>query len=163
MARKKKKKASGEADGRKVVARNKRARHRFDIEEVMEAGIVLAGTEVKSLREGQAGLREAYADIKDGEVYLENCHIAPYSHATYANHDPYRPRKLLLHGQQIKRLIGKVAEKGYSLVPLEIYFSRGLAKVSLGLGKGKKVVDRREEIKRRDLDREMQREKSRYK
>jgi len=143
-----------------VVARNKQARHRFDIEEVTEAGMVLTGTEVKSLRGGQASLRDAYATVRNGEVFLENCHIAPYSHANFANHDPYRPRKLLLRGREIKRLIGKVTEKGYTLVPLEIYFNdRSLAKVSLGLGKGKKVHDRREEIKRRDLDREMQRER----
>ena len=141
-----------------MVARNKAARARYEIENVIESGIELRGTEVKSIRSGGANLRDSYADVRNGEVFLENCHIAPYSFSNRFNHDPLRPRKLLLHRREINKLIGKVAEKGYTLVPLEIYFTRGKAKVSLGVGKGKKLFDRRETIRRRDINRDMQRE-----
>jgi len=148
--------------GKKVVARNKIARYRFEIDNVIEAGMALIGTEVKSLRAGGATMRDSYATIRGGEVFLEHCHIAPYAFGNRANHEPMRSRKLLLQKKEIKKLIGKVAERGYTLVPLEIYFVRGKAKVTLGVGKGKKTADRREEIRRRDMDRDMEREKRRY-
>lgn len=144
-------------EGRKVVARNKFAKSLYDIEEVFEAGMVLVGTEVKSLRAGSADLRDAYADIRNGEIFLQNAHIAPYAFGNRANHDPLRQRKLLLHKREIKKLIGKVEQKGYTLVPLEIYFKNGKAKVALALAKGKKTVDRRETIKRKEQQREMER------
>jgi len=154
-----KSKSGPQDEGRKVVARNKVARARYEIENVIETGIELRGTEVKSIRSGGANLRDSYADVRNGEVFLENCHIAPYSFSNRFNHDPLRTRKLLLHRREINKLIGKVAEKGYTLVPLEIYFTpRGKAKVSLGVGKGKKLFDRRETIRRRDINRDMQRE-----
>ncbi len=153
-----KNKAGAVDPGRKVVARNRAARARYEIESVIEAGMMLLGTEIKSVRGGGANLRDSYADVRDTEIFLENCHIAPYAFGNRSNHDPLRSRKLLLHKREINKLIGKVAEKGYTLVPLEIYLMRGKAKVSLGVGKGKKTFDRREEIKRRDLNLEMQRE-----
>lgn len=160
----KSKKSSGKDSdpSRKVVARNKIARHRYEFEDYYEAGMALVGTEVKSLRNGGAALRDSYADVKSGEVFLENCHIAPYSFGNRANHDPLRSRKLLMHKREIKKLIGKIAERGYALVPVEIYFTGGKAKVKLGLGKGKKTLDRREEIKKRDMERDMERERRRY-
>ena len=162
MGRKKTNAGVESSSGRKVVARNKIARVRYDIEKVVEVGVALVGTEVKSLRAGTANLRDAYADIRNGEVFLENCHIAPYAFGNISNHAPLRPQKLLLHKKEIKKLVGKVAERGYTLIPLEIYFVRGKAKVALGLGKGKRFFDRREEIRRRDIDRETERERRRY-
>lgn len=144
-------------EGHKVVARNKFAKALYEIEEVFEAGIVLVGTEVKSLRAGNANLRDSYADIRNGEIILQNAHIAPYAFGNRANHDPLRPRKLLLHKREIKKLIGKVEQRGYTLVPLEIYFKNGKAKVALALAKGKKTVDRRESIKRKEQEIEMAR------
>jgi len=133
--------------------------HNYHIEERLEAGIVLAGTEVKSLREGRVNLNDSYARIKNGEMYLVGAHISPYSFGNLLNHDPKRERKLLLHKREIKRLTGKVAEKGYTLVPLSIYFNdRNLAKVEIALAKGKTLVDKREEIKRRDEKRILERE-----
>ena len=147
-------------DGRKVVARNKFARSSYEIEETFEAGMALVGTEVKSLRAGSANLRDSFADVRNGEVFLENAHIAPYAFGNRANHNPLRSRKLLLHKREIKKLIGKVTQRGFSLVPLEIYFVKnGKAKVSLALGRGKKTYDRREDIKKREMQREMDREK----
>ena len=145
-------------DGRKVVARNKFARSLYQVEQVFEVGMALVGTEVKSLRAGTANLRDSFAEIRNGEVFLQNAHFAPYAFGNRANHDPTRPRKLLLHKREIKKLIGKVEQRGYTLIPLEIYFVRGKAKVSLALGKGKKTIDRREDIKRREMKREMDRE-----
>ena len=144
-----------------MVARNRPARARYEIEDVIEAGMMLLGTEIKSIRGGGANLRDSYAGVRDAEIFLENCHIAPYAFGNRSNHDPLRSRKLLLHRREINKLIGKVAERGYTLVPLEIYIQRGKAKVSLGVGKGKKTFDRREEIRRRDIDRDMQREMQR--
>jgi SsrA-binding protein len=143
--------------GIKVVARNKRARFDYELGDRFEAGLVLAGTEVKSLRLGKASLNEAYARIKDGEGWLLGCQIQPYPFAYYDNHEPTRPRKLLLHKRELKRLTGKVAEQGYSLIPLAIYFKQGRAKVELALAKGRKKSDKRALIKKRDQEREMAR------
>lgn len=144
-------------EGRKVVARNKFARSLYDIEESFEAGMALWGTEVKSLRAGSASLRDSFADVRHEEVFLENAHFAPYAFGNRANHDPLRSRKLLLHKREIKKLIGKVTQRGYTLVPLEIYFVNGKAKISIALGKGKRTIDRREDIKKREMQREMDR------
>ena len=142
---------------RESVARNKRARHDYELIETWEAVIVLVGSEVKSLRDGKANLQDAYGIVRDGELYLLNCHIAPYSKSGYVRHEPTRTRKLLLHKAEIRRLIGAVERKGLTLVPLELYFKRGLAKVSIALGRGKKLHDKRDDEKKRDADREMAR------
>ena len=142
----------------KVVATNRKAFHDYFIEEKFEAGIVLQGTEVKSLREGRVNLQDSYASVRDNEVFLHNCHVSPYSHGNIMNHDPTRVRKLLLHKTEINRLQGKTQQKGLTLIPLRIYFSqRGHAKVELGLAKGKKLYDRRESIKAREAGREVER------
>ncbi|RJQ51123.1 MAG: SsrA-binding protein SmpB, partial [Actinobacteria bacterium] len=134
----------------KVVATNRKAYHDYDIEEVYEAGIVLQGTEVKSLRVGRANLRDSFARVKGDELYLHNVHISPYSHGNIANHEPRRMRKLLLHKAEIKRLMGKVAERGLTLVPLRIYFKGNVAKVELALARGKARYDKRRAIADRD-------------
>ncbi|GAB4278311.1 MAG: SsrA-binding protein SmpB [Deferrisomatales bacterium] len=144
-------------EGVKVACTNKKARRDYHIEETLEAGLVLRGSEVKSLREGKANLTDAYASVRDGEVWLTGLHISPYSHARMEEQDPTRERKLLLHAQEIRRLIGKIQQKGYTLIPLRIYFRRGYAKVELGLGKGKKLYDKREDLKKADARREMER------
>ena len=136
---------------------NRQARFNYEILEKFEAGISLRGTEVKSIREGRANLKEAYADIRDGEVYLVGAHISPYSHGNIANHEPVRDRRLLLKAVEIKRLQGKVMEKGLTLVPMCLYLKGRLIKVELGVGRGKKLVDKREDLKRRDQEREVQR------
>ncbi len=141
----------------KLICQNKKAWHNYFIEETYEAGISLLGTEVKSLREGKANLGDSYAKIKDGEIFLVDAHISPYSHANRFNHDPLRPRKLLLHKREIKRVIGKVQEKGFTLIPLRLYFSNGKAKVELGLAKGKKKYDKREALKRKAIEKEIER------
>jgi len=143
----------------KIVTENRKARHEFYIDDEIEAGVVLRGTEVKSLREGRANLKDAYANIKNGELYLYQVHISPYPYAYYDNHEPLRPRKLLLHKSELKRLIGKVREKGFTLVPLRIYFKNGKAKVKIALARGKRKYDKREAIKERDIKRELDREK----
>jgi SsrA-binding protein len=143
--------------GIKVVAQNRKARHDYFIEDSYEAGMVLKGTEVKALREGKVNLKDGYARIKDGELFLMDVHISPYAFGNRANHDPLRPRKLLMHGGEIHRLMGKVKEKGFSLVPLSIYFSHGRAKVSLALAKGKKLYDKRETLKRKAMEKEVER------
>jgi SsrA-binding protein len=140
------------------VATNRRARHRFQVLERMEAGIELQGSEVKSLRDGNAQINEAYAVVHDGEVWLRGAHIPPYPPASDQNHDPDRPRKLLLHRREIERLIGKTAERGLTLVPTRIYFKGSRAKVELALAKGKEGRDRRREIADRDLRREVERD-----
>lgn len=141
-----------------VVATNRKAFHDYAIEEKMEAGLVLRGTEVKSLREGKVNLRDSYASVDHEEVILHNCHITPYSHGNIMNHDPLRPRKLLLHRKEISKLLGKTQQKGLTLVPLRIYFSpRGKAKIEIALAKGKKQYDRRETIKTREAGREVER------
>lgn len=155
MSKKEKKRES--EDARKTVARNRRARHNYHIMDVYQAGLVLQGTEVKSLRAGHASLVDAYADVVNGEMYLLNCHIAAYSHGTAWNHNPTRPRKVLLHRREINKLAGRIQQRGFTLIPLSIYFERGRAKVDLALARGKKQYDKRQEMKRRDLDREMER------
>ncbi len=143
----------------KVVAENRKARHNYIIEDKYEAGIVLAGTEVKSLRMGKANLKDSYARIKNGEVFVHQMHIGAYPFAHFDNHDPLRPRKLLLHSYEIRKLYGKVNEKGYSLIPLRLYFKAGKAKLSLALARGKQSHDKRETIRRRDQKRELDRER----
>ena len=143
---------------KKTVAANKKARHAFEILDVFEAGIVLRGTEVKSLRDGSISLDEAYGRLYEHEVFLVGAHIEVYSHASVGNHNPTRKRKLLLRGAEIRKLESKVTQKGLTLVPLEIYFNeRGIAKVSLGLCRGKRTHDKRQDLKKRDADREMKR------
>ncbi len=144
-------------NGRKVVARNRKARHEYDILETVEAGMELRGPEVKSLRAGQVSFQDAFARIERGEAWLHSLHISPYEQANRANVDPLRPRRLLLHKQEIRKLAGQVEEKGLTLVPLEIYFDRGYAKVSVAVARGRKLHDKREAIKRRDQDREARR------
>lgn len=146
------------AEAVKVVCTNKKARRDYHIEETVEAGLVLWGNEVKSLREGKANIGDAYAQFEKGEVWLSDFHISPYSHTRVEEQDPLRDRKLLLHTAEIRKLALKVEQRGYSLIPLRVYFRRGIAKVELGLGKGKKLYDKREDIKRRDAEREMERE-----
>jgi len=140
---------------RKSLCSNRRARHDYQIEEVIEAGIVLTGTEVKSLREGRADLKDSYATIEGQEAYLVNCHISPYAAGHRFNPDPKRKRKLLLHREEIARLMGKVREKGLTLIPLGFYAVRRKIKVELGLARGKKLYDKRETLKRRDMEREI--------
>jgi SsrA-binding protein len=152
----------GTGDGKKVMVRNKKARHEFEILDTYEAGIVLRGPEVKSVRDGKASLAEAFARIDGGEVWIHGMHITPYEPAGRWNHDPTRPRKLLLRNDEIRRLIGAVQEKGLALVPLELYFRRGYAKIALALARGKKLHDKRETLKRRTHEREMQREVRRH-
>jgi len=140
------------------VAENRRARHEYAISETLEAGIVLHGTEVKSLRQGRANLQESYAGGKDGDLYLFNCHIPEYGNARHFNHEARRPRKLLVHKREVARLLGAVSRKGMTLVPLSLYFNaRGLAKVQIGLGQGKRLADKRETAKQRDWQRQKQR------
>ena len=143
----------------KLVAENRKARHNYIIEDKYEAGLVLVGTEVKSLRMGKANLKDAYARIKAGEVYVYQMHIGAYPFAYYDNHEPLRPRKLLLHNYEIKKLYGKVNEKGYSLIPLRLYFRDGKAKLTIALARGKRSHDKRETIRRRDQKRELERER----
>jgi SsrA-binding protein len=140
------------------VATNRQASYRFNMLERFECGIMLTGTEVKSLREGNAQLKDAYAVVRDGEVWLLGMYIAPYGPAARANHDPERPRKLLLHRSEIGRLIGKTKERGLTLIPTRVYFSGPHAKVELALARGKDLYDKREAIRRRELQREVQRE-----
>jgi SsrA-binding protein len=142
----------------KVVVTNKKARFQYELVEFFEAGIVLQGTEVKSIRSGKANLQDSYATIKDEEVFLYNMHISPYEQGNIFNHEPTRVRKLLLHKQEIKRLSGKVLERGMTLIPVKIYFKNGRAKVELGLARGKSQVDKRKDIARKDEQRMMERE-----
>jgi SsrA-binding protein len=141
-------------EAQKNIAENRKAFHDYHILETFEAGIVLVGTEVKAIREGSANLRDSFARLEDGEVWLYNVHINPYSHRGYSSHEPTRKRKLLLHRQEIRKLIGKTVEKGMTLVPTRLYFHNGHVKVALALGKGKQAHDKRETIKRREADRE---------
>jgi SsrA-binding protein len=141
----------------KVVCQNRKAHHDYHIEETFEAGIALLGTEVKSLRDGKANLKDSYVIIKEGEVFLLNCHISPYSHGNIMNHDPVRTRKLLLHRKEIDRLGGKAAAKGYTLIPLKIYFKDSFAKVEIGVAKGKRLFEKRDTIKEREARREIER------
>lgn len=145
------------AGGIKIIAENRRARAEYAIEETYEAGLVLTGSEVKSLRAGRASLKESYGDIHNGEAWLVDCHISPYEQASINNHEPTRRRKLLLHKLEIGRLLGKTQERGLTLVPIKMYFSKGRAKVELGLGRGKKLHDRRQDMKERDAKLEVAR------
>jgi SsrA-binding protein len=146
----------------KIIAENRKARHNYHIDDVLEAGLVLKGTEVKSLRQGRVNLKDAYARIKQGEVFVHQMHIGPYPFAHYDNHEPLRPRKLLLHKREIKRLFGKVNEQGFTLVPLRIYFKAGKVKLQLALARGKRQYDKREAIRRRDEQRELDRVRKKY-
>ena len=148
---------SPQPDDEKTVASNRRARHDYEILERFEAGIVLTGSEVKSLRQGRASVGEAYARVERGELWLENMHIPPYEQGEKRGYDPLRARKLLLHRREIERLIGKQKEQGLALVPLRVYFSHGIAKVELGLGRGKREYEKRQATLKRQHDREMER------
>jgi SsrA-binding protein len=141
----------------KVVCQNRKAYHDYTIEETIEAGIQLLGTEVKSLREGRANIKDSYVLIKDSEVFLLNCHISPYTHGNIMNHDPLRTRKLLLHRNEIQKLRGKAQQKSYTLIPLKIYFKGSYAKVEVGLAKGKKHYEKRETIKEREAKKAIER------
>jgi SsrA-binding protein len=147
----------------KIIAENRKARHDYFIEDEYEAGVVLKGTEVKSLRQGRANLKDSYAKVKKGELFVHQMHISPYPFAYYDNHEPLRIRKLLLHNYEIKRLCGKLNERGYALIPLRLYFREGKVKVLLGLAKGKRQYDKRETLRRRDQKRDMDRIKKEYK
>jgi SsrA-binding protein len=141
----------------KIIAVNRKARHSYSIESTFEAGLVLVGTEVKSLREGKANLKDSYGRFKGGELYLVNAHISEYRFGNRGNHDPIRDRKLLLKKRELRKLIGKVSEKGKTLVPLKLYFKGGIAKVEMAVASGKKLFDKREDLKKRDANREMAR------
>lgn len=147
-----------EAGGTKLITQNRKARHDYMIEETLEAGLALVGTEVKSCREGKANLTDAYAAVQDGEIWLMQCHINPYSHGNRANHDPLRPRKLLLHRNEIEKLQAAATRDGRALVPLRLYFKHGLAKAEIAIATGKKTHDKRQSIAKRDAQRSMQRE-----
>lgn len=146
----------------KVVAENRKARHDFFIDDEYEAGMVLKGTEVKSLRGGSVNIKDAYAKIRDGEIFLYQMHIGEYPFAHYDNHETLRIRKLLLHQREIRKLYAKANEKGYALIPLRVYFKNGKAKVSIGLARGKKAFDKRESIKQREAKRDLDRMKKNY-
>ena len=141
----------------RTLVQNRQARFNYEILEKVEAGIALMGTEVKSIREGKVNIKEAYADIRDGEAWLIGAHINPYSHGNITNHNPLRERKLLLNAREIHRLQGKIMEKGLTLVPLRLYLKGRLIKLELGVGRGKKLVDKREDMKKKDQEREIQR------
>ena len=147
----------GDEKERVSIARNKRARFDYHLLETFEAGIVLSGTEVKSLRDGKASIADAYGIVRGGEIFLLNAHIQPYDRGGYVNHEPARSRKLLLHRKEIRRLIGAVEREGLTLIPLEIYFKNGIAKLALALAKGKKLHDKRDTERKRDAEREMAR------
>jgi len=145
------------AKGSGVITVNRKAYHNYHIQETLEAGIVLKGSEIKSIREGKVNLSDAYAKPENGELWLYNSHIASYDAASYNTHEPTRPRKLLLHKKEINSLVGKVVQRGLTLVPLKLYIKHGIAKIELGVAKGKKLYDKKEAIARRDADREMER------
>ena len=145
------------SEGIKIVAQNKKARHDYFIEDTLEAGIVLSGTEVKSIRQGKVNLKDSYAMIEDGEVILSGMHISPYEQGNIFNKDPLRDRKLLLHKYEINKLIGYTQQKGLTIVPLQLYFTRGKVKLQLGIAKGKKLYDKRDDIAERDAKREIDR------
>ncbi len=144
-------------DGRRVVARNRKARHEYDILETFEAGMVLKGPEVKSLRAGQVSFQDAFARIDGGEAWLYSLHVSPYEQANRANVDPIRPRRLLLHKHEIRKLVGQVEEKGLTLIPLDIYFTRGFAKTTLAVARGRKLHDKRDALKKKQQDRDARR------
>jgi len=137
----------------KIICDNRKARHLYEILDTFESGMVLTGSEVKSLRDGRAHLNDAYADFQGGELFLFQAHIAPYAQASYNNHEPLRKRKLLLHKKELMKLVGQIQEKGLTLIPLQLYWKEGYAKIKLALSKGKKTFDKRESIKKRETDR----------
>lgn len=145
-------------EGKKLIANNKKAYHEYFLEETYEAGIALVGTEVKSLRQGRCSIKEAFIRIDDGECFIYQMHIPPYEKGNIFNRDPLRPRKLLLHKQEINRLLGKSTEKGYTLVPVEVYFKDGKVKLEMALAKGKKLYDKREASAKKDMKRELERD-----
>ncbi len=145
------------AEHKKIIARNKRARFRYELLDKFEAGLALQGTEVKSLRNGKASLEESFAQPRGGELFLLNAHIPPYEQGNINNHEPTRPRKLLLHRREISKIIGRVQERGFTLVPTELYFRNGYAKVEIALARGKNVADKRHALKKREAEREMAR------
>jgi SsrA-binding protein len=147
--------------GQKIVARNRKAFHDYFLEDFAEAGIVLLGTEIKSIRAGQVSLKEAYVRLDGQEAFLVNAHIAPYNPASHFNHDPRRPRKLLLHKREIRRMHEKVSQRGYTIVPTKMYLSKGRAKVEIATARGKRQYDKRKEIAKRETDREIEREMAR--
>jgi SsrA-binding protein len=146
--------AMAKEHGRKLVAQNRKARHDYHVEDTYEAGLVLTGTEVKSLRAGRASLVDGFAEVRDSEVWLQGVHIPPYTEGTWTNHEPRRPRKLLLHRREIERIDARVRERGLTLVPLSLYFKDGRAKVEIALARGKKAYDKRHAIAKRQADRE---------
>jgi SsrA-binding protein len=148
---------SAHGEGTKTLCSNRKARFDYHIEETYEAGVVLLGSEVKSIRQGRANLRDSYAAFESGELFLHNCHISPYEQASQFNPDPLRPRKLLMHRAEVQRLVGKVEQKGLTLIPLSLYLKGPHVKVSLALARGKKEYDRRDDIKQREADREVAR------
>ncbi len=148
-------------DNIKLICRNRKAYFEYVIDALYEAGLVLKGTEVKSLRQGRANIEDAYARFRDGELFLYNAHISPYTHAAVDSHEPTRPRKLLIHRWELKRLLGKVQERGYTLIPLKLYFKDQHAKVEIALARGKKKHDKRETIRRREEQRELERARKR--
>ncbi len=146
------------SDGIKVIAENRKARHEYFVEEQYETGIILTGTEIKSIRAGRVNLKDSYAEVIQGEVWLNQMHISPYEQGNRFNHEPLRKRKLLLNRSEISKMVGKVQQQGMTLIPLKIYLKRGLAKIELGLCKGKKNYDKREDIAKRDAKRQMERD-----
>jgi SsrA-binding protein len=153
--------AEREEKAGRVVTTNRKARYEYFILDSIEAGIVLTGTEVKSLRQGGASIADGYADIVNGEVWLHGVHINPYEHGSYANVDPLRKRKLLLHAKEIRRLAGRLSQPGLTLIPLKIYFKKSVAKIELGLGQGKRAYDKRQDIARRETERSLKRQYAR--
>ena len=150
--------SKAKTDGIKLIANNKKARHDYFVEDSFEAGIVLHGTEVKSLRQGHCSIKESFVDIDNGEVFIHQMHISPYEKGNIFNRDPLRVRKLLLHRSEINKIVGKIAEKGYTLMPLKVYFKGSLVKVEIGLAKGKKLYDKRADIAKKDIRREAEKE-----
>lgn len=150
--------AKADKPATKLIAQNRKARYNYEIEETFEAGLQLVGTEVKSCRDGRVNMADAYATVDAGEAWLLQCHISPYSHGNRANHEPKRPRKLLLHRAEIEKLQIKVAQEGRTLVPLRLYFKHGLVKAEIAVGRGKKLYDKRQDTARRDAERQIQRE-----
>lgn len=149
-------------DAVKIIATNRKARHDYHIDDTFEAGMALTGTEIKSIRAGRVSLRDSFAVVKEGELWLMNAHIAPYDPGTYANHEPRRPRKLLMHRREINRIAGQLQEKGFTLVPLRLYLKNNLAKVELGLARGKKQYDKRAALRQKETRREIDRAVARH-
>ncbi len=157
MGKKKKNTKSSGGEGIAIVAVNKKARRDYEIVDTLEAGVMLQGSEVKSVRSGSINLKESYVRLQRGEVFLVGCHISPYSHAPVDAHEPTRDRKLLLHDYEIKRMIGQIEQKGLTIVPLRVYFKKGRCKIEIAVGRGKKFYDKRQDVKQKEADREMER------